>query len=198
MNTKPFQIAPDAPPAKQAILKAALKLFAANGIDGVTIRDVASASGFTNPALYKHYKSKEAMATDLFETCYREMVARMEAPLRQGLPFHGALDEYLRTLMELYDAAPEAIDFVADNLPRFWPEMPEELKTRTQVTQVRELLKQGRKEGAVTRDQPLEMQVVFVMGLINQLARMARQGGLSKPITAYRKDGFVMLEKLFA
>ena len=106
MKAKPFQIAPDAAPAKQAILKAALKLFAARGIDGVTIRDVAEEAGFTNPALYKHYKSKEAMAADLFETCYREMVARMEAPLRQDLPFHGSLDEYLRALMELYEAAP--------------------------------------------------------------------------------------------
>lgn len=198
MKAQPFQIAPDAPPAKQAILKAALKLFAARGIDGVSIRDVAEAAGFTNPALYKHYKSKEAMAADLFETCYREMVARMEKPLRERLPFHGALDEYMRALMELYEAAPEPLDFIGDNLGRFWGGMPAELKTRTQVTQVRQLLQQGRKEGAVTKDQPLELQVVFVMGLINQLARMARQGGLTKPITQYRKEGFVMLEKLFA
>ncbi|MBN4046661.1 TetR/AcrR family transcriptional regulator [bacterium AH-315-P15] len=198
MKAKPFQIGPDAPPAKQAILRAALKLFAARGIDGVTIRDVAAEAEFTNPALYKHYKSKEAMAADLFETCYREMVARMEPALKSDLTFHRALDHYLSTLMELYEDAPEALDFVNDNLPRFWPEMPKELKSRTQVTHVRELLKQGRKEGAVTKDQPLEMQVVFVMGMINQLSRMARQGGLSKPITAYRKEGFAMLEKLLA
>ena len=78
-----------APPAKAAILSAALKLFAAKGIDGVSIRDVAAAAGFTNPALYKHYKSKEAMAGDLFETCYRHMVARMEAATKSDLPFHG-------------------------------------------------------------------------------------------------------------
>ncbi len=187
-----------AAPAKAAILKAALTLFAANGIDGVSIRDVAEEAGFTNPALYKHYKSKEAMAADLFETCYRFMVARMERAAHAGLPFHGALDGYMATLMQLYVDAPEALDFVNDNLPRFWGDMPEGLKARTQVTQVRELLLRGRKEGAVTRDQPLELQVVFVVGVVGQLARMARQGGLSKPVTAYRKDCFVMLEKLFA
>jgi len=198
MTTKPFQIAPNAPPAKQAILKAALKLFATRGVDRVTIRDVAAASGFTNPALYKHYKSKEAMAEDLFATCYREMTLRMEAPLREHVPFHGALDAYLTTLLKLYETAPEPLDFVNDNLGRFWLQMPEELKKRTQVTQVRQLLQRGRKEGAVTKDQTLEMQVVFVMGLFAQLGRMARAGGLSKPISAYKKEGFIMLEKLFA
>ncbi len=198
MKAKPFQIAPETPPAKQAILRAALKLFAARGIDGVTIRDVAGEAGFTNPALYKHYKSKEAMAADLFETCYCEMVARMEHGLKSELPFHEALDHFLSTLMKLYEDAPEALDFVNDNLPRFWPEMPDALKARTQVTQMREVLQRGRRQGAVTCDQPLEMQVVFVVGMVGQLARMARQGGLSKPITVYRKDGLVMLEKLLA
>ncbi len=187
-----------APPAKAAILQAALTLFSRRGIDGVSIRDVAEAAGFTNPALYKHYKSKEAMAADLFETCYRHMVARMERAARSDLPFHGALDGYMEALMQLYVDAPEALDFVNDNLPRFWGGMPESLKARTQVTQVRELLTRGRKEGAVTKDQPLELQVVFVVGVVGQLARMARQGGLSKPITSYRKEGFLMLEKLFA
>lgn len=198
MKPKPFHLAEGMPPAKAAILSAALKLFSASGIDGVTIRDVAAAAGFTNPALYKHYKSKEAMAADLFELCYRDMVARLEKASRSDLPFHGALDGYLSELMAYYADAPEALDFINDNLPRFWPMMPKDLKTRTQVTQVRELLMRGRKEGAVTKDQSLELQVVFVMGLIGQLARMARQGGLSKPITTYRKEALVMLEKLFA
>jgi len=198
MKQKPFTIASDAAPAKQAILGAALKLFAARGVDGVTIRDVAEEAGFTNPALYKHYKSKEDMAQDLFEVCFREMVARMEVGLRADMPFHGAMDHYLTTMMELYTAAPEGLDFVNDNMGRFWPHVPEELNHRTQVTQVREILMRGRKEGAVTRDQPLELQITFVLGLFAQLARFARHDGLSKSITAYRKDCFLMLEKLFA
>ena len=198
MKQKPFTIASDAPPAKQAILGAALKLFAACGVDGVTIRDVAEEAGFTNPALYKHYKSKEDMAQNLFEACFREMVARMEVGLKGDMPFHGQLDHYLTTMMELYKASPEGLDFVNDNMGRFWPQVPEEMATRTQVSQVREILQRGRKEGAVTKDQPLELQVTFVLGLFAQLARFARHDGLSKPITSYKKECFLMLEKLFA
>jgi len=197
LSIKPFEVASDQAPAKQAILRAALELFAERGIDGVTIRDVAAEAGFTNPALYKHYASKEAMAADLFESCYREMVARMEPTLAAGLGFHEALDRYLTTLMDLYQTAPQALDFINDNLPRFWSAMPASLRRRTQVSQVRELLRQGRREGVVSKAQPLELQVVFVLGLVGQLARMARQGGLSKPMPAYRKDGLAMLEKLF-
>jgi AcrR family transcriptional regulator len=58
-------------PAVRASLAAALALFTRNGIDATTIRDIAGKSGYTNPAIFKHFDSKEALALCLFERCYR-------------------------------------------------------------------------------------------------------------------------------
>jgi AcrR family transcriptional regulator len=56
---------------KERVLRAALDLFAKRGFDQVTIRDIGDAAGVTNPALYRHYPSKEELGVDLYRRCYR-------------------------------------------------------------------------------------------------------------------------------
>ena len=65
-----FYVRDDDPPAKREILSAALKLFSRRGLAATSIRDIAEESGYTNPALYKHFESKEELALHLFETCH--------------------------------------------------------------------------------------------------------------------------------
>jgi AcrR family transcriptional regulator len=44
---------------KQIILNEALELFSANGYEGVSVNEIASAVGIKAASLYKHYKSKQ-------------------------------------------------------------------------------------------------------------------------------------------
>ena len=46
---------------KKQILEEATKLFSEYGYDKVTIKTLAEACGITEPALYRHYESKEAI-----------------------------------------------------------------------------------------------------------------------------------------
>ncbi len=55
---------------KERILLAALRLFAADGYEAVSVSDIAGALGMTKAALYKHYKNKR----DIFD----HILARME------------------------------------------------------------------------------------------------------------------------
>ena len=65
-STLPFYIREDDPPAKREILRAAMKLFSERGLDATSIREIARESGYTNPALYKHFAGKEELALHLF------------------------------------------------------------------------------------------------------------------------------------
>ena len=67
----PFYIRENDPPAKQQILRAAMKLFSERGLAATTIRDIAKESGYTNPALYKHFDGKDAVALPVDETADR-------------------------------------------------------------------------------------------------------------------------------
>jgi AcrR family transcriptional regulator len=55
---------------KTRVERAALELFAANGFDGVSIADIATAAGVSQGALYRHYASKDELAWTLFSTAY--------------------------------------------------------------------------------------------------------------------------------
>ena len=56
---------------QRKILNSAFKLFSERGFDGVSIRDIAADAGLTNPALYRHYPSKEALGLALYRKSYR-------------------------------------------------------------------------------------------------------------------------------
>ena len=51
---------------KDKVDEAAVGLFAARGVDGVSIAEIAAAAGVSQGALYRHYASKEELAWMLF------------------------------------------------------------------------------------------------------------------------------------
>src|ERR687887_1822196 len=76
---------PRAVGVKAKVERAALELFAANGLDGVSIADIAAAAGVSQGALYRHYASKEELAWTLFSTAYLRTGKELDA-LRAGHP----------------------------------------------------------------------------------------------------------------
>ncbi len=54
---------------KQAIVRAALPLFARQGYAETTTRDLAKAAGVSEPLLYKHFPSKEALYLEIQNSC---------------------------------------------------------------------------------------------------------------------------------
>src|SRR5262249_22593904 len=59
--------------------RAAVELFAAKGIDGASIAEIAGAAGVSQGALYRHYRSKEELASTLFAAAYRRTGAELDA-----------------------------------------------------------------------------------------------------------------------
>lgn len=51
---------------RDKIFDAAVDLFAQRGYDGVSIRDIATAAGITEGAVYRHFSSKEAILDAIF------------------------------------------------------------------------------------------------------------------------------------
>lgn len=82
---------PAADPARERLKAAALRLFSARGIDGVSVRDVVAAAGLRNgAALHYYFGSKEALARELVRDgarrSDRERRRRLDALERAGGP----------------------------------------------------------------------------------------------------------------
>src|SRR3954468_16305939 len=112
MATLPFYIEPNDPPSKQELLRAALKLFARDGVRESSIRAVAEEAGFTNPVLFKYFDGKDALALHLFERCYLRLVREAVGALAEGGTFRARLGRVIARLMALLDESPEAVLFV--------------------------------------------------------------------------------------
>jgi TetR/AcrR family transcriptional regulator, repressor of fatR-cypB operon len=187
-NRLPFLLSESDPPAKRAILVAALELFATRGIDGVTIRDVAAETGFSNPAMFRHFESKEDLARSLFETCYRRLAYAF------CYPEAGLASAVVRGL-ELIEDSPESVHFVLENLRRYWQDLPADLRANALPGLMRRLIEAEQRAGQVRPSIDPHLASALVLGALGQIARMAHFNELPKPPSALAGDLLGMLDR---
>ena len=88
---------------RQAILDAALDLFAEKGFFGTSLRDIAAAVGVRESALYNYFPSKEALFEALIVTTHEEKAERLAAiaaaPAADG---RAALEQLALAILESY------------------------------------------------------------------------------------------------
>ncbi len=175
----PFLVSPGDAPAKQEILKAALQLFVRDGLCETSIRTIAAEAGYTNPAMFKHFESKEGLALHLFERCYRWLADALAAALHPGQPFEAAVHALVARFAELLEESLDAFLYVQDNLRHFWPRVSPELRRHSIVRLLERLVRAGSGEGAVATDVREEFRVAGIIGLLSQFARELYFGELS-------------------
>jgi len=74
-ETRGAEVAADATPStREQILDAAERLFAAKGIDGVAVRDLARETGLTASSLYNHFPGKQALYDAVLERGLKPIV----------------------------------------------------------------------------------------------------------------------------
>jgi TetR/AcrR family transcriptional regulator, repressor of fatR-cypB operon len=78
---------------RQAILDAALTLFAQRGYHGTTVPSVADTAGVGAGTIYRYFENKEALAN----TLYKEWKTQLGEFILEGFPFDASVREQFRT-----------------------------------------------------------------------------------------------------
>jgi AcrR family transcriptional regulator len=84
---------------RASIIAAARVLFARNGFRGTGTSDIAAAAGCSEPVLYKHFASKQALFAAVLEDCTRVMGDRFAAAIGEGGDLFTAYIRFVRGLM---------------------------------------------------------------------------------------------------
>ena len=81
----------------QKIARAARRLLHKEGVDGVTMRRVASAVGITPMALYRHYPNRDGLLNALSDEGFVELAAKLAQ-----LQFTGGIDHQLLQILDVF------------------------------------------------------------------------------------------------
>jgi AcrR family transcriptional regulator len=192
----PFYIRQDEAPAKQQILRAAMKLFSERGFAATSIRDIARESGYTNPALYKHFASKEELALHLFETCHRRMWATCHSAVASAKGFDRKLEGYVGAWLELVDAHPEVVAFLSDSARVLWPKASAAVRRQTMIGLARSLVLEARgpRRGAAALHPDLA--AASLQGTLAELSRMLHVGVVDGPAVRWKGGLVTLFQKL--
>jgi AcrR family transcriptional regulator len=170
----------DDAPSKRALLEASLRLFVQHGLCETTIRDVAEAAGFTNPAIFKFFKNRDALALCVFERCYEGLAVRVERAASEPA-FDARLRAIIVTTLEFMDAELDAFLFVSEQLRRFWPETAPSVRRRSIVRLLDELFAHGEATGKIPRGRDRALLTAALIGTLTQFARALYFGEIAGP-----------------
>jgi AcrR family transcriptional regulator len=152
---------------KTEVERAATLLFAANGVDGVSIGEIASLAGVSQGALYRHYPSKQDLAWGLFSTAYLRTGAELDEIRRGQRGFRAQTGAMAAHFCALYDRDPDLFRFMLiaqhNLLPRVGPHQ------RTPVDAVAEMVAEAVRTGEIAPVDPL-LAAAMILGVILQTA----------------------------
>jgi len=192
----PFYIHDEDPPAKREILRAAMKLFSTHGLAATSIRDIADESGYTNPALYKHFASKEELALYLFESCHRRLWTKCQAAIVSAKSFDAKLEGYVGQILELVDEEPEAMAFLSDSARVLWPLAGGAVRRQTMIDLARTLMSAAPRSRGGKRAINVDVAAASLQGTIAELARMIQVGAVAGPAVRWKGEIVALFLKI--
>ena len=192
----PFYIREDDPPAKREILRAAMKLFSEGGLADTSIRDIAKESGYTNPALYKHFASKEELALHLFETSHQRVWSKCAAAMASKKDFDGKVDAYIHQWLTFIDEYPDVFAFLSDSARVLWPKASPRVRQQTMISLAYCLIAEASQVRRSTSTVNPHLAAASLQGTLAELARMIQVGVVKGPATRWKVDLVALLKKI--
>ena len=176
-----FVVLESDPASKREILKAALSLFVRHGPSDPTAREIAAQAGYSNPAIFKYFRTKDKLALYLFKQCYERVTDELQEAIQLERPFHDNLQALLGAYRRIVEEDLDAFLYATENTRRFWQSLSPELRQRSLGGLLRQVFENGKAEGVVGREADTELLVAGVVGLLSQFARLLYFGEFQGP-----------------
>lgn len=136
--------------ASNAILDAAERVFASDGIDGAAMQSIASKAGTSVGTLYNYFADKSDLVRALFEDRHRRLGESIDASLTStaAQPFRARLESLVRAVLVHFDThrAFLQVALAADSAPSLTKKRSAMRVLRNHLDDV---IQAGIKEGAV-------------------------------------------------
>jgi AcrR family transcriptional regulator len=147
---------PDANGPRENILAAAIEEFAAKGLSGSRVDEIAERTHTVKRMIYYYFESKEGLYRAVLERCY-DHIRMIESNLNlDSVPPNEALRQLVRTTFDYHDKHPDFVRLVMNenihhgdhigHLPNI------KQRNRTVIAMLRQLIDRGVADGTFRRD----------------------------------------------
>ena len=165
---------------KERVDRTAVELFAARGIDGVSIADIATDAGVSQGALYRHYRSKDELAAQLFTAAYRRTGNELAAIGAAERGFSNRIGAMVRHFCTLYDRDPALFRFMLISQHDLLPRIDD--RGTVPVAAIETAIAEAIAAGEIAAVE-VSAAAAAVMGIILQTALFHLYGRLNGPLT---------------
>jgi len=164
---------------KRRVERAAVDLFAERGSDGVSIADIAAAAGVSQGALYRHYRSKDELATRLFLDAYRRNGAELAAIRAAQNGFAARIAAMVAHFCALYDRDAALFRFLLLAQHAVLPKLGDEPNAPADV--IVRTVTEGSAAGEAAPVDPA-LGAAVIMGVVLQAATFHLYGRVTGPL----------------
>ena len=169
---------PEGRSVKEAVLAAAVQLFAKYGYHAAPLRDIASIAGIQAASIYYHYENKQALLVEIMDTYMQRLNANLEKILRDYSDPQQRLHQAIANHIRLHTNHKDEF-FIIDTEIRAL-----EGENRTYILSLRdtyekllqELLRDGMERG-VFRPCDVKVSSYAIIAMCTEVATWFRHGG---------------------
>jgi AcrR family transcriptional regulator len=163
---------------KEAILDAALALFAEKGVDAATTREIAERADTSEGNLYRHFEGKDDLARTLFETTARRFAGVLEAEAGDEDDPRARLDALIRGIFTFGESQPAAFSFLLASHPSHIPKDRDLLLGPYPMRLFVETIVRGVSQGAFRPVDPV-LATGWIVAMAQRAVLLARMGLLA-------------------
>ncbi|MGG4143579.1 TetR/AcrR family transcriptional regulator [Paenibacillus algorifonticola] len=161
---------------KKDILQAAMLLFATKGVDGVSVKEIGQAAGVTDAAIYKHFKSKDAVALEIFEQDCASYTALIDYYVQKDGSSASRFRQLIDEVLHMHDEDQYGLLLLSQQHELFYTARMEG-QLRQPLDALIDFIEQGIERGELPK-QNARLSAVMVIGIITQLAVSSMHGDL--------------------
>ncbi|AJE52928.1 transcriptional regulator [Paenibacillus jamilae] len=168
---------------KKDILQAAMCLFATKGIDGISVKEIAEAAGVTDAAIYKHFKSKDAMALEVFGQYCNSYTTLIDFYRKQNGSFLSRFHQLVDEVLNMHDEDQYGLLLLSQH-HELYVEASQNQNVRQPLEALTEFIEQGIQQGELPK-QDVQLSGVLIIGAITRLSVSSLEGELPQQLVPF-------------
>lgn len=171
---------------KKDILQAAMLLFATNGVDGISVKQIGEAAGVTDAAIYKHFKSKDAMAMEVFGQYCSSYTTLIDFYRKQSGSFVSRFHQLVDEVVGMHDEDQCGLLLLSQH-HELYIQASQSQNVRQPLEALTEFIEQGIERGELP-EQDARLSGVLIIGAITRLSVSSLEGELPQELTPFAAE----------